>query len=127
MLNIYLGNIIIEYKKSSKDINIYLKEFFWLKFAPIIALAIICIPFVIFILFVGIFSDREAFKTGAVVLIIFIWALLVIIRMLLYCKKFFKRYFENANVNGDFEYIISINNDEYAIENITKKTVDRIK
>lgn len=53
--------------------------------------------------------------------------IILIIRMLFYYKSNLKKYFSNADQFGNIEYVISKNDDEYVLEDITNKNINRIK
>ena len=49
--------------------------------------------------------------------------IILIIRMLFYYKSNLKKYFSNADQFGNIEYVISKNDDEYFLEDITNKNI----
>ena len=105
----------------------YLCEMIWFLCKPIIVIGLICIPLIIYFFLIGLFVDKEALFYGYGILGIFAILLLILIRMTFHCKRRLQYLFEFVNENGDIDFSISKDNDEFIIENLTRKIVNRIK
>lgn len=114
------------YKKNIKDLNVYLKEIVKHSCKPLFISILILIPLIIYFLLVGYLADDEALRYGYGLLAIIIMIMIYIIRVIFACKKNMKLYFKKANSNGEIEYGIYLDNNEFVIENFTNKTINRI-
>lgn len=118
---------MIYFKKNIKDLKIYLHEMVWFSCKSIIILDVVCIPFILYFFLVGFLADKEALTYAFGILLLFIVLLLIIIRMILFYRKNLKMFFSIVNVDGDVESSIYLDNDELVMENISRKTINRIK
>lgn len=118
---------MIYYKKNIKDLKMYLHEIVWFSCKPLIIIDVVCIPFILYFFLVGFLADKEALTYAFGILIIFIFVLLIIIRMILFYRKNLKMLFSIANVDGDVESSIYLDNDDLVMENISRKTINRIR
>lgn len=105
----------------------YLHEIVWFSCKSIIIIDVVCIPLIIYFFLVGFLADIEALTYAFGILLIFITLLSIIIRMILLYRKNLKMFFSIANGDGDVELSIYLDNDDWVIENISRKTINRIK
>lgn len=118
---------MIKVIRNKKYIRMYSFDMLWTSCKPLIILNFAILPFMIFFLLVGIFSDKEAFNDFVRLIICFILSLAINIRMFFYYKKSNLMFFNTCDEDGNVEEIITLENDEYVINNTTHKTINRIK
>ncbi len=118
---------MIKVIRNKKYIRKYSFDMLWASCKPLIILNFAILPFMIFFLLVGIFSDKEAFNYFCHMIICFILSLAINIRMYFYYKKSNQMFFNTCDEDGNVEEIITLENDEYVINNTTQKTINRIK
>ena len=118
---------MIKAEMKQKDLNLYLKELVWFSCKPLFIILFVCFVPIIYFLLVGYLSDREALYYGYGILCLFLLSLFIIVRCYLFYKKNLKIIFSNTNSQGNIEYLISEENDEFIFENITNKTINRLK
>lgn len=118
---------MIKVIRNKKYIRKYSFDMLWVSCKPLIILNFAILPFMIFFLLVGIFSDKEAFNDFVRLMICFILSLAINIRMFFYYKKSNLMFFNTCDEDGNVEEIITLENDEYVINNTTQKTINRIK
>ena len=118
---------MISVKHNIKDLSIYTLEATWFVLKPLIIIGIICIPFALFFLLVGIFVDKESIAYGSCVFYVLLFSILIVLRVYFHYRKVLKAYFRDANSDGNIELTISYNDNEYQIEAFSNKTVSTIK
>ena len=118
---------MIKVIRNKKYIRKYSFDMLWFSCKPLIILNFAILPFMIFFLLVGIFSDKEAFNYFGYLIVCFILSLAINIRMFFYYKKSNLMFFNTCDEDGNVEEIITLENDEYVINNTTNKTINRIK
>ena len=118
---------MVEVLRNKKYIRNYTLDMLWVSCKPLIIINIAIVPFMIYFLLVGIFSDKEAFNDFVRLIICFILLLAIIIRWFFYYKKINLMFFNTCDEDGNVKELITLENDEYVINNITHKTINRIK
>ena len=118
---------MVEVLRNKKYIRNYTLDMLWVSCKPLIIINIAIVPFMIYFLLVGIFSDREAFNDFVRLIICFILLLAISIRWFFYYKKINLMFFNTCDEDGNVKELITLENDEYVINNITHKTINRIK
>ena len=118
---------MVEVLRNKKYIRNYTLDMLWVSCKPLIIINIAIVPFMIYFLLVGIFSDREAFNDFVRLIICFILLLAISIRWFFYYKKINLMFFYTCDEDGNVKELITLENDEYVINNITHKTINRIK
>src|SRR5574344_2393687 len=116
---------MIRYKENIRDSKIYLKE--ELKFLSglfILPLAAIIISIVI--LLYDAFFDKDSLKYFYIYVLLIIFFLSGMIKTFLAIRKMVNDHFEVVNKDGDIEYSLYKDGNEFVIVNITRKTVGRI-
>ncbi len=114
-------------KKEKSKINQYSNELVWFVCKPLIVTLFICCLLVAYFLLAGYLYDNKALRYGYWMIGVVAFIIILIIRMLFYYKSNLKKYFSNADQFGNIEYVISKNDDEYVLEDITNKNINRIK
>ena len=118
---------MVEVLRNKKYIRNYTLDMLWVSCKPLIIINIAIVPFMIYFLLVGIFSDKEAFNDFVRLIICFILLLAISIRRFFYYKKINLMFFNTCDEDGNVKELITLENDEYVINNITHKTINRIK
>ena len=118
---------MVEVLRNKKYIRNYTLDMLWVSCKPLIIINIAIVPFMIYFLLVGIFSDKEAFNDFVRMIICFILLLAINIRWFFYYKKINLMFFNTCDEDGNVKELITLENDEYVINNITHKTINRIK
>ncbi len=118
---------MVRFKKNVKDTKLYAWETTWFVAKVYIAIGIVCIPLIIYQFVIGIFIDKDALGYGVTLLILLVIIILIIIRMYFYYKKNLNLYFRDADSNGDVEGTVSAGDDEYVMENLSGKSVCRLR
>lgn len=118
---------MIYFKKNIKDLKMYLHELVWFSCKSVIIIDVICIPLILYFFLVGFLADKEALSYAYGILALFILFLIYIIRIILLYRKNLKMFFSIVNVDGDVESSIYLDNDDLVMENISGKTINRIK
>lgn len=122
---------MVNIKMNVKDINAYAWESVWFALKPLIAIGIICVPIALYCFIVGCIigfsTDRSMLNTGISMWTVLVFDLIIVARMFFLYKKTLKAFFRDANSDGDVESTISFDGNEYVFENLSKKTVNRLK
>ena len=118
---------MIYFKKNAKDIKIYLHECTWFLWKPWIIFCIVCIVPILYFTIVGIVVDRHMLSYAVGISLFCLIIIIMMLRVRSVYKKMLLEFFESANPDGSVDMSISVDGGEYVIENLTKKTVIRIK
>jgi hypothetical protein len=119
--------IMVEVIRNKKYIRNYTLDMLWVSCKLLIIINIAILPFMIYFLLVGIFSDKEAFKDFVRLIECFILLLVINIRMFFHYKKINLMFFSTCDEDGNVKELITLENDEYVVNNITHQTINRIK
>ena len=118
---------MVYFSKKNKDLKNYRNDVFWFLCKPLFITEIVCIPFIVYFLIVGFLSDEEALIYAFYILALFAIIFLIIIAQLFSTNKILISSFNEINQDGNIDFSIEFNDDEYLIENITLKTRNRLK
>lgn len=118
---------MILFKTNKKHFKTYLLEMVWFSFKPLIILAIICIILFLGFLFATFIFDKGFLTYAYISLVFFLIFLLYPVEAVFIYKRVLDSFFEDSNADGDIESSISLDNDELLIENLSRKTVSKIK
>lgn len=105
-------------KRNIRELTLYLCK-------PLMIINIILMPFILYFFLIGLFVDGEAFMYGIGILLIFIILLIIMFGVYFLYKISDKKIFE-LNSNKDIEYSICFYDGKYMIENINKKTINKV-
>lgn len=120
---------MISIKKNVKDISVYAWETTWFVLKPFIIFGFILIPFTVYCFVTGnipehnIATLRNAYMSLFVLILLFLY----VVRVYFYYKKNLKLYFRDADSDGNVEVTISCEGDEYLFENLSAKSVNRLR
>lgn len=118
---------MVSFKKNIKYTKLYAWETTWFVSTVYIAIGIVCIPFIIYQFVIGIFVNKDALGYGVTLLILWALIILIVIRTYFYYKKNLNLYFRDADSNGDVEGTVSVDGDEYVMENLSGKSIGRLR
>lgn len=118
-------------KKNIKDINVYAWESTWFALKPLIISGIFFVPIALYFLIIcciiGFSTDKETLEYGIGSWLLVFLVLIVVARWFFFYKKNLKAFFRDANSDGDVELSISFDGNEYLFENLSNKSVGRLK
>ena len=117
---------MIHFKLYRNRIITYSIEIMRKKFAVFIALFILSFVFAVYYLLFGIFNNHLS-RDFYIYLCLTIFMLIVILRLFFYYVRGFKHSFDSNENNDEMIYAIYKEEDEYVLNNITRKTVGRVK
>ena len=118
---------MIHLKENAKNIKTYLRETIWFLCKPWIILCIVAIPPILYYIIVGILAERRLISYAVWCSIFVLVMLLIVLRVRSVYKKMLLELFESANPDGSVDVAISVDGEEYVIENLNKKTVSRLE
>ena len=118
---------MVSVKKNVRNLNSYAWESVLFVLKPLIIVGVICIPLTVFFLIVEYLPNKEPLGYGYGLLLVLLAVVLIVVRVFFSYKKTLKLFFRDADTDGNVELTICIDNDEYVIENVSSKTVNRIK
>ncbi len=118
---------MIYYKKNVKDLKMYLHEWAWFLCKPWIIFCIVCIAPILYFTIVGFICDRHMLSYAVGISLFCVIVICQIFVERFKYKKMLLEFFESANTDGFVEMSVRLEGGEYVIENLTKKTVVRIK
>lgn len=118
---------MVDFKENVKDSKTYLWEKLWFSFRAYIVIGVMCFISMLFFFLVAFFDDKEAFIYAFELLGLFIIIILFLVGVIIHYKKTLKNFFADANSEGNIELSISFDNDELVIENLSRKTVSKIR
>ena len=111
-------------KENVKDLNLYLKEMIWFVLKPLIIFGIICLFLSGYFYIAKTYTGKTAL--GVLILVIII-EVPIVVRSYFYYKKILKAFFNDTDAEGNVELTITLTDDEFVIENLSRKSIGKIK
>lgn len=120
---------MIGVKKNVKDIKVYAWETTWFVLKPFIIFGFILIPFTVYCFVAGNIPEHnvEILRYAYISLFVLVLLLLYVVRVYFYYKKNLKLYFRDADSDGNVEVAVSCEGDEYIMENLSGKSLSRLR
>ena len=120
---------MVSFKKNIKDTKLYAWETTWFVLKLFIVIGFLLIISIVYLFVTSkIFEPkRELIGYGYTLTAILIIMIVHVVRVYFYYKKNLNLYFRDADPNGDVELTVSVGGDEYVIENLSGKSVFRLR
>lgn len=116
---------MIKIEKNKDNVKTYMKDLFWAFCKIIFIIDIISFIYTCLFLIIGfLFSYKESIRSGFELLALTVMLAIIEVMIFFNINKNLKLLFKNSNI---VEFLISKEDDDFIIENVTNKTQIRIK
>lgn len=116
---------MIKIEKKEEDLRVYLNNLFWSAYTPLVIISFIFIILSLILLLIGFLLNAKVLKYGYEAVMLLAIILIMNLRAYLFIDKKLKIFFKNSN--GKVEYLISKEENEYIVNDITNGNVVRFK